>query len=179
MTPLLYVLKSLHLIFAFTWFAALFYAPRLFIYQTEAKERDDEYSEVLIDQYKLMTKRLWNIIAWPSLILNVIFGLGILSPYFSYMPMWLIVKLVLIVLLIGYHLMLHLAYKGLQKNIYRYTSQQLRLINEVSTFFLFAIVFLGVMKATLNFTYFVIGMVLLIALLYVGIIMYKKKRNKK
>jgi len=178
MTPFLYVLKSLHLIFAFTWFAALFYAPRLFIYQTEAKECGGPDSGILIGQYKLMAKRLWKIIAWPSLILNLIFGLGILHPYFSYMPAWLIIKLILIALLVAYHYVLHLAYKGLQNNIYRYSSQRLRALNEVSAFFLFAIVFLGVMKAMINFTYYSIGMVVLLALLYLGIIMYKRKRKK-
>ncbi len=177
MTPMLYVLKALHLIFAFTWFAALFYAPRLFIYQTEAKDKGGPESEKMIDQYKLMSKRLWKGIAWPSFILNLVFGLGILHPYFSSMPMWLIVKLILIALLIGYHHLLHFTFKALQKDIYRYSSDKLRAINEVATFFLFAIVFLGVMKTLINFTYFSVGMIVLIVLLYVGVVMYKKKRK--
>jgi len=178
MTSIHFVLKALHLIFAITWFAALFYAPRLFIYQTEAKDKGGPESEGLISQFKIMSKRLWLGIAWPSLILNLIFGLGILHPYFANMPMWLIVKLVLIVLLVGYHHMLHFTYKALQKDMYRYRSHQLRVINEVATFFLFSIVFLGVLKAMVNWTYFSVGMIVLIALLYLGIVLYRKKRNK-
>ena len=178
MTPALYILKAMHIIFAVTWFAALFYIPRLFIYQTEAKEKGGEHSPAMIDQYKLMSSRLWKAIAWPSLVLNLVFGIGILQPYFSYMPMWLIIKLVFIVLLIGYHHVLHFAFKGLQKDVYKYTSYQLRILNEVATIFLFAIVILGVMKATINFTYFSIGMFVLVMLLYVGIVMYKRSRIK-
>ena len=178
MTPMLYVLKAMHIIFAVTWFAALFYIPRLFIYQTEAKDRGDGSSGTMIMQYKLMSKRLWKGIAWPSMILNLFFGLGILHPYFSSMPAWLIVKLTLIVLLIGYHHVLHFAFKGLQKDNYKYSSDQLRMINEIATVFLFGIVILGVMKGIVNFTYFMTGMIVLVVLLYVGIVMYRRTRKK-
>ncbi len=178
MTPILYVLKSMHIIFAVTWFAALFYIPRLFIYQTEAKDSGSNASEALISQYKLMSLRLWKGIAWPSLVLNLIFGIGILHPYFSSMPNWLIVKIGFIVLLIGYHHVLHFAYKGLQNDVYKYSSDQLRMINEIATIFLFGIVILGVMKALVNFTYFSIGMAVLVILLYTGIVLYRKKRKQ-
>ncbi len=178
MTPMLYVLKAMHIIFAVTWFAALFYIPRLFIYQTEAREKADNSSEAMIAQYKLMSKRLWKGIAWPSLILNLLFGLGILQPYFLFMPPWLIVKLVFIGLLIGYHHVLHFAFKGLQKDHYKYSSDQMRMINEIATVFLFGIVILGVMKGIVNFTYFTTGMIGLIILLYVGIVMYRRSRKK-
>jgi putative membrane protein len=174
---MLYVIKALHIIFAVTWFAALFYIPRLFIYQTEARDRNDDFSNVLINQFKLMSLRLWKGIAWPSLILNLLFGIGILHPHFSNMPTWLIVKLALIVMLIGYHFLLHIIYKGLQKDVYTYSSQQLRAINEIATLFLFTIVLLGVMKWMINWIYFGLGMVILLVLLYVGIVVYKRKRK--
>lgn len=173
-----WILKSLHLIFAFTWFAALFYAPRLFIYQTEAQQLPEQEKNILTKHYKLLTKRLWYAIAWPSLVLNLIFGLGILFPKYTSMPVWLIVKLVLIAGLIGYHHLLHFTFKGLQNDVYKYTSHQLRVINEVATFFLFAIVFLGTMKTLVNFTYYAIGMGVLLVLLYGGILLYRKKRVK-
>lgn len=172
-----YVLKSLHLIFAVTWFAALFYLPRLFIYQTEAKEAGKDAADPMVVQYKLMSKRLWFAIGWPSLVLNLIFGLGILHKYFTFMPAWLIVKLAFIVLLIVYHHILHFTYKGLQRDVYKYSSQNLRIINEVSTLFLFGIVILGTMKATVDFTWFSLGMALLVVLLYAGIVAYRKKRK--
>jgi len=95
------------------------------------------------------------------------------------MPTWLIVKLILIALLIGYHHLLHFTYKGLQQGKYKYTSLQLRMINEVATWFLFGIVFLGVLKGMVNLGYWAIGMLVLTILLYMGIIAYKKKREAK
>ena len=69
----LYV-KALHIIFVVTWFAGLFYIPRLFIYQTEAENKLEPAKSILQTQYKLMTKRLWYIITWPSAILASFFA---------------------------------------------------------------------------------------------------------
>ena len=55
-------LKSLHLIFVITWFAGLFYIPRLFIYHIEANSKAKNEKEILIPQFKIITKRLWLII---------------------------------------------------------------------------------------------------------------------
>ena len=71
-------IKSLHLIFVITWFAGLFYIPRLFIYHIEATQRPNAEAKVLTEQFKLMSKRLWNIITWPSAILATIFAVWLL-----------------------------------------------------------------------------------------------------
>ena len=60
-------IKSLHLIFVITWFAGLFYIVRLFVYQIEAYDKESPAKEILGDQLKIMAKRLWYIITWPSL----------------------------------------------------------------------------------------------------------------
>ena len=70
-------LKALHIIFVVTWFAGLFYIVRLFIYQTEAAQKPEPAREILQTQYKLMSKRLWYIITWPSAILASIFAFWI------------------------------------------------------------------------------------------------------
>ena len=62
-------IKSLHLIFVITWFAGLFYIPRLFIYHIEAQEKPVPERTILSEQLKLMARRLWYIISWPSAIL--------------------------------------------------------------------------------------------------------------
>ncbi len=62
-------IKSLHLIFVITWFAGLFYQPRLFIYHIEASKKESPEKEILEKQLKLMARRLWYIITWPSAIL--------------------------------------------------------------------------------------------------------------
>ena len=50
-------IKALHLIFVITWFAGLFYIPRLFIYHIEANTKPQKEKEILISQFKIMTKR--------------------------------------------------------------------------------------------------------------------------
>ena len=67
-------IKSLHLIFVITWFAGLFYIPRIFIYHIEASQKASPDKEILGTQLKLMAKRLWYIITWPSAILAILFG---------------------------------------------------------------------------------------------------------
>ncbi len=93
-------IKALHLIFVITWFAGLFYIPRLFIYHIEASEKPEPENSILTTQLKLMTKRLWYIITWPSAVLATIFAvwLLILVPVWLQMP-WMHVKLAFVVLL--------------------------------------------------------------------------------
>ena len=76
-------IKSLHLIFVITWFAGLFYIPRIFIYHIEASKKATPEKEILGTQLKLMAKRLWFIITWPSAILALVFGIWLLAlaPY--------------------------------------------------------------------------------------------------
>ena len=65
-------LKALHIIFVVTWFAGLFYIVRLFIYHTEAEKKEEPEKSILQTQYKLMEKRLWYGITWPSMIITLI-----------------------------------------------------------------------------------------------------------
>src|SRR6187399_2869758 len=67
-------LKALHIIFIVTWFAGLFYMPRLFIYATEAGEKPETEQSVLRKQFSVMMKRLWYGITWPSAILTLLLG---------------------------------------------------------------------------------------------------------
>ena len=108
-------IKALHLIFIITWFAGLFYIPRLFVYQIEAFHKPSPEKEILGKQLKLMAKRLWTIITWPSAILATSFAIWllILRPYYLEEP-WMHVKLVFVLLLIIYHLKSHQFYKQLQ-----------------------------------------------------------------
>ena len=86
--------KSLHLIFVITWFAGLFYIPRLFVYQIESFHKPSPEKEILGKQLKLMAKRLWFIITWPSAILATGFAIGllVLNPYLL-QHNWMLVKL--------------------------------------------------------------------------------------
>lgn len=170
-------LKALHIIFVVTWFSGLFYIVRLFIYHTEAASRPKNEREVLIPQFKLMTKRLWYIITWPSAILTLILGSSLLYNYLPNLPVWLWVKIGFVVGLFFYQLYCHKIFKDLQNDIIKFSSQQLRIWNEVSTIFLFCIVFLVVLKNTLNMFWGVIGVFGLMLLLMFAIKLYKKSRK--
>jgi putative membrane protein len=172
-------IKSLHLIFVITWFAGLFYIVRLFVYQIEANDRPSPEKEILQNQYKIMTYRLWYIITWPSAILTVFFAIWllILMPAWIQMP-WMHVKLVFVVLLVSYQIKCHLIYKELQNNIFSYSSNFMRLWNEGATIILFAVVFLVILKNAFNWIYGVIGIVLFSILIMLGFKFYKRIREK-
>lgn len=171
-------IKALHIIFMVTWFAGLFYIVRLFIYHHEANDKDETTKSILFKQYKIMEKRLWTIITWPSMILTLILGptLLYLQPGFLTQS-WMHVKLGFILLLVIYHLWCHKIYKQLQNNKLNWTSGRLRLFNEVATILLFAIVFLVVVKTALSGLFGIIGILSLGIALMVGIKLYKSIRK--
>ncbi|MCK8478994.1 CopD family protein [Psychroserpens algicola] len=172
-------IKALHLIFIITWFAGLFYIPRLFVYQIEAFQKPSPEKEILGKQLKLMAKRLWNIITWPSAILATFFAvwLLVLNPVLLKLP-WMHVKLTFVVLLILYHLKTHQFYKQLQRDEVNKTSNFMRLWNEGATFILFAVVFLVILKSAINWVFGVIGILALGILLMLGFKWYKNIRRK-
>lgn len=169
--------KALHIIFIVTWFAGMFYMPRLFIYNTEANEKSVEVQTILHEQFKIMMKRLWYGITMPSAILTIIFG-----PWMWIMlgtlPQWLFIKLIFVVLLYLYFISLHIIFKQQISGIYKYTSQQLRIWNEVATIFLISIVMLAVVKQAISFVWGLVGLVLFIILLMSAIRIYKLVRSK-
>ena len=126
-------LKALHIVFIVTWFAGLFYMPRLFIYNVEALEKPDGIRQALQEQFTIMMKRLWYGITWPSAVITLIFGLSLLINTQLYKVVfdedyrWLLIKLIFVVFLYVYHYSLHLILKQQVEGIFKYTSQQLRL----------------------------------------------------
>ncbi len=172
-------IKSLHLIFVITWFAGLFYIPRLFVYQIEAFHKPSPEKEILGKQLKLMAKRLWNIITWPSAVLAIIFAIWLIILIPSWLQQsWMHVKLTFVVLLIIYHLKTHQFYKQLQRDEVKKTSNFMRLWNEGATFILFSIVFLAILKNAINWVFGLLGIIVLGFLLMLGFKMYKNMREK-
>jgi len=174
-----FYIKAFHLIFVITWFAGLFYIPRLFVYQIEAFHKPSPDKEILGKQLKLMAKRLWYIITWPSAILATFFAIWllVLQPILLTEP-WMIVKLGFVVLLILYHLKTHQYYKQLQRDEVKKSSSYMRIWNEGATFILFAVVFLIVLKSALNWIFGIIGMIALGVLIILGFKVYKNIRKK-
>ena len=168
-------IKALHLIFVITWFAGLFYMPRLFIYHIEANDRPQMEKEILTAQFKLMSRRLWYIITWPSAVLAIIFAivLLVLAPGWLQQS-WMHVKFGFVAVLLAYHLKTHQIFRQLQQGKISYTSRFMRLWNEGATLLLFAIVFLAILKNAFNWLYGLGGLILLAVLLMLGIRLYRK-----
>lgn len=172
-------LKSLHIVFVVTWFAGLFYIVRLFIYHTEASLKPEPDRSILFKQFRKMERLLWYVITWPSAVLTLIFGTWtllhvphLLSEGFMH------VKLTMVALLYIYQMFTHRFYFKLQRDQFYLSSTQLRMWNEIPTVLLISIVFLIVLKNTLDMVWGVIGFVSIAVLLMVIIKIYKKYRKK-
>lgn len=178
-------IKAIHIIFVVTWFAGLFYMPRLFIYNTEANEKDAATQAILHTQFEIMMKRLWYGITWPSAILTLILGLTVLfkggwyGMLFNDAGKWLLIKLIFVVLLYAYHFSIQIVLNQELKGIYKFSSQQLRMYNEIATIFLVAIVILATVKQTMSFIWGIGGIVIFIFILMAAIKIYKLIRGKK
>jgi len=173
-------LKAVHIIFIVTWFAGLFYMPRLLIYMTEAHEKQEPEKSILLKQFKLMSSRLWFGITWPSAIITLIMGMSILIHQPEWLKMgFMHIKLTLVFFLYLYHLSLHYIFNLLKKDIVKYTSQKLRLWNEVATLFLISIVFIIVLKSALSMIWGIVGLLIVTFSILAGIKIYKKYRNEK
>jgi putative membrane protein len=172
-------LKAIHIIFVVTWFAGLFYIVRLFIYHTEAQQLTVQERDILSNQFKLMSKRLWYGITWPSAILTLILATSLLYSFPEYLKLgWMHVKLLFVVFLYGYHFYCHYIFRALQNDTFKYTSTQLRIWNEVATLFLVAVIFIVVLKNAITWIWAVLGLFLFAAVLMLAIKIYKKVREK-
>jgi putative membrane protein len=171
-----FYIKALHIIFVVTWFSGLFYIVRLFVYNAEASTKQEPEKTILMKQFEVMQKRLWYGITWPSAILTLIFGTWIGILYGS-MPAWLLIKLCFVLGLFLYHLSLHQIFKQQQKENFKWSSQKLRMWNELATLFLLCIVMLVVVKELLNVVWGIVGLIAIIILLLIAIKIYKKYRK--
>jgi protoporphyrinogen IX oxidase len=171
-------LKAIHIIFIVTWFAGLFYIPRLFVYLIESNTKPEPERSILLRQMLMMTSRLWFGITWPSAIITLMAGTALLivEPVYLRYP-FMHIKLGLVALLYGYHLSLHVVYKQLRNNIFKYSSTQMRIWNEAATILLISIVFLIVVRSALSIAWGIFGLVIITVAILVGIRTYKKLRK--
>lgn len=174
---MLYV-KALHIIFMVTWFAGLFYIVRLFIYFTEADEKEEPEKSILQNQFRIMMKRLWFGITWPSAILTLIFGITLMFQMGFQTLGFMHLKLFFVFLLYIYHFLCHRLFNQLMNGKVKHTSNQLRIWNEVATIFLVSIVFIIVLKDLTNWIYGLVGLVLFSVMLMLAIRVYKRTRER-
>jgi|TARA_Y100000589_G_C27125627_1_gene618398 putative membrane protein len=172
------IVKALHIIAFTCWFAGLFYVVRLFIYNTEARDRAD--NPELIEQLTVMQTRLWRGITNPAMVFTMIFGLWLASMYggaYGGVPTWLLIKFGLLGLLLGYHHLLSHIHRRILDGTSTWTSKSLRMINEVATLFLVSIVFVAVLKNTLTLSLAATILAIFIVLLVGGFLLYQKVRK--
>jgi protoporphyrinogen IX oxidase len=132
-------LKSLHIVFMVTWFAGLFYLPRLFVYHALSQ---DPLSR---ERFKVMERKLFWGIMTPSAVLTVVFGAWLWLG-FGFSGVWLTAKLALVALLLAYHAWCGKLMLDLRAERSRKSHLWFRWFNEVPVVILFAIVFLAVFK---------------------------------
>jgi putative membrane protein len=128
-------------------------------------------------------KRLWYGITWPSALLTLIFGPWLIVELHYWENLsdpnnrWLLLKLGFVMGLYLYHYSLHLIFKQQTKGIFKYSSQQLRIWNEIATIFLIAIIMLVVVKQEISLLWGLLGLVGFIVLLMSAIKIYKQLRK--
>jgi protoporphyrinogen IX oxidase len=172
-------LKAVHIIGFVVWFAGLFYLVRLFIYHVEARQRSEPEAGILHRQFSLMEWRLFYIITWPGMVITLICGSTMIAINPLYLAAWLYLKLALIFILIGYHFWCGTVLAALSEGKGDFRSGTLRIMNEVATLLLVAIVFLAVMRSLQHFIYGFAGFIGFAILLFAGIAFYKKIRNDR
>ncbi|MVN20588.1 protoporphyrinogen oxidase HemJ [Mucilaginibacter arboris] len=173
-------LKAIHIIFVVSWMAGLFYLVRLFIYHTEAKQRSETEQKILFAQFEVMERKLYGIITVPAMILTLMAGIAMayLQPFWLQQS-WLQVKLGFVLAMVVYTFICQKMMKQLRNGIFKYTSTQLRIWNEVATILLFAIVFLAVLKNAVDWIYGLIGLLVFAMIIMSAVKIYKYYRLKK
>lgn len=132
-------IKAFHIIFMVSWFAGLFYLPRLFVYHAMS---DDRVSQ---ERFKLMERKLYYGIMAPAAILTILFGLWLLY-YYHPNALWLHAKLALVGLLVVYHLMCGKYRKDFLSDRNKHSHVYFRFFNEVPVLLLITIIILVVVK---------------------------------
>ena len=135
--------KALHLIFMVTWFAGLFYLPRLYVYHTMAED------QVSKDRFKVMERKLFWGITTPGGTLTLLFGtwtLALNGPAHYAGTVWLPVKLILVSLLVAYHIFCGYLLHDFKLDRNRHGHIWYRWFNEIPVLFLAGIILLSVLK---------------------------------
>lgn len=133
---------AFHVIAVISWFAALFYLPRLFVYHAMSEDI------ISIERFKVMQRKLYRGIANPSMIATLVFGIWLVSmaPVAYLSATWFQVKVGVVVLLVAYHYMCLSHMKKLAADRNEKTHVYFRVFNEIPVIFLVAIVILVIVK---------------------------------
>lgn len=135
-------LKALHVIAVVCWFAGLFYLPRLFVYHAQTEDNAGR------ERFKIMERKLYRGIMWPSLVLTVVFGTAmlVLNPHYYLAQGWMHAKLTLAALLVAYHFFCGHYLKAFQQDRNLKSHVFFRVFNELPVLALIAIVILVIVR---------------------------------
>ena len=138
--------KSIHLIAVISWMAGLLYLPRIFVYHSQSITNNKP--EDLLSVFKIMERRLFIYIMNPAMIVSWIFGILLIHAIGmdNFGSFWLQLKLIFVIILTIYHFFLFQCLKKFAENNNSYSSRFYRIINEIPTVILIAIVFIIVFK---------------------------------
>ena len=173
----LYYLKAFHIIFVVTWMAGIFFLGRMLIYFKQAEERDELAQQAVQDVVSQGAKRVWYIIILPSMILTLLVGGRLMLITHAFSQGWFHLKIVFIISFIGYCHYLNRIRKKQCSNTCKLSLLKLRLINELPTLFLAAIVFTVFFRDLFSGLWAASVIIIIISLSLV-IVKLKKKRSK-
>lgn len=131
-------IKAFHVISMVTWFAGLFYLPRLFVYHSAAEDK------ISIERFLIMERKLYFYIMTPGALLTLLFGFWLLGSAAS--GLWLNVKLALVILLILFHMYCGKLLIDIKNDPKSHSQKFYRWLNEIPTVILIAVVILVVVK---------------------------------
>jgi putative membrane protein len=132
-------LKALHIAFMVTWFAGLFYLPRLFVYHAMSTDKPG------IERFKIMERKLFFGIMTPGALFTIVFGVWLWLGY-GFSGGWLHAKLALVAVLVAYHFYCGMLLTGFKHDRNRHGHVFYRWLNEFPVGILFAVVILVVVK---------------------------------
>ena len=136
------LIKTLHIFFMVTWFAGLFYLPRLFVYHSMSSD------EISLKRFLIMERKLLWGITTPGAILTIILGFWLTYGYFPnyFLHFWMHMKLLLVIFLVLYHIFCIKIYYDFLSNNNKKSHIWLRWFNEIPVFLLLAIIILVIYK---------------------------------
>ena len=134
--------KSLHLVSVISWMAGLLYLPRIFVYHSENN------NEIITTVFKTMERKLFYYIMTPAMILSWLFGLVLIHEigFVQLSSLWLQLKLILVLILTGYHFYLGVLLNKFKIDQNQKSSKFYRYINEIPTLLLILIIFIVIFK---------------------------------
>ena len=171
------VSKAMHLIGMVSWMAGLFYLVRIMVYHAEARARTASERDVLLKQYTFMEWKVYKVILQPAVVITWSFGVALLCLQPLWLQeSWMHVKLAFLLLLTGYTHYCKGQIRKLEAGDPSLTHLHYRVLNEVPTLIMVAVIFLAVFKSRIHYPTLALGLAAFTGLIAWGIWSVNKKR---